>query len=97
MPVYKSDNGTWYVLTRYLDWKGERKQKCKRGFETRKELLRLQHCKGAGLSQSCNVLFRVVVSNTKVSGSVQRVPFQRRLFAPRRAHDIFAAELLKVS
>lgn len=37
MPVYKSDNGTWYVLTRYLDWKGERKQKCKRGFETRKE------------------------------------------------------------
>lgn len=36
MPVYKSDNGTWYVLTRYLDWKGERKQKCKRGFETRK-------------------------------------------------------------
>ena len=31
MPVYKNeDNGTWYVLTRYLDWKGERKQKCKR-------------------------------------------------------------------
>lgn len=29
MPVYKNeDNGTWYVLTRYVDWKGERKQKC---------------------------------------------------------------------
>ena len=38
MPVYKNeDNGTWYVLTRYVDWKGERKQKCKRGFETKKE------------------------------------------------------------
>ncbi len=38
MPVYKNeDNGTWYVLTRYLDWKGERKQKCKRGFETKCE------------------------------------------------------------
>lgn len=38
MPVYKNeDNGTWYVLTRYLDWKGERKQKCKRGFETKRE------------------------------------------------------------
>ena len=38
MPVYKNeDNGTWYVLTRYVDWKGERKQKCKRGFETKRE------------------------------------------------------------
>ena len=38
MPVYKKeDNGTWYVLTRYVDWKGERKQKCKRGFETKRE------------------------------------------------------------
>ena len=38
MPVYKNeDNGTWYVLTRYLDWKDERKQKCKRGFETKRE------------------------------------------------------------
>ena len=40
MPVYKNDkNGSWYVLTRYLDWKGERKQKCKRGFATRKEAI----------------------------------------------------------
>lgn len=40
MPVYKNnENGTWYVLARYLDWKGERKQKCKRGFATRKEAL----------------------------------------------------------
>jgi hypothetical protein len=38
MPVYKDDkNGTWYVMTRYEDWKGEKKQKCKRGFPTRKE------------------------------------------------------------
>ena len=38
MPVYKNeDNGTWYVLTRYVDWKSERKQKCKRGFETKRE------------------------------------------------------------
>ena len=38
MPVYKDDkSGTWYVMTRYEDWKGERKQKCKRGFSTRKE------------------------------------------------------------
>lgn len=33
MPVFKNEsNGTWYV-----NWKGERKQKCKRGFATKKE------------------------------------------------------------
>ncbi len=38
MPVYKNkENGTWYVMTRYKDWKGENKQKCKRGFVTKRE------------------------------------------------------------
>ena len=38
MPVFKNrDNGAWYVMTRYVDWKGERKQKCKRGFATKRE------------------------------------------------------------
>lgn len=33
MPAYKNkDNGTWYVMTQYTNWKGERKPKCKRGF-----------------------------------------------------------------
>ena len=27
MPAYKNkDNGTWYVMTQYTNWKGERKQ-----------------------------------------------------------------------
>ena len=30
-------NGTWYVMARYVDWRGERKQKCQRGFATKKE------------------------------------------------------------
>ena len=38
MPVYKNeDNGTWYVMTWYTNWKGEHKQKCKRGFPTKRE------------------------------------------------------------
>lgn len=38
MSVFKNnDNGTWYVMTRYTNWKGERKQKCKRGFMTKRE------------------------------------------------------------
>lgn len=28
MPVFKNEaNGTWYVMARYVNWKGERKQK----------------------------------------------------------------------
>lgn len=38
MPVYKNEkNGTWYVMARYKDWRGERRQKCQRGFTTKRE------------------------------------------------------------
>ena len=38
MSVYKNeDSGTWYVMTWYNNWKGEHKQKCKRGFPTKRE------------------------------------------------------------
>ena len=38
MAVYRNENnGTWYSMVRYTDWKGERKQKCKRGFGTKRE------------------------------------------------------------
>lgn len=38
MAAFKNkDNGTWYVQFRYTDWKGERQQKLKRGFPTKKE------------------------------------------------------------
>ena len=40
MPAYKNkESGSWYVVTQYTDWTGERKQKCKRGFKTRREAL----------------------------------------------------------
>lgn len=38
MAAFKNyDNGTWYVQFRYTDWRGERQQKLKRGFTTKKE------------------------------------------------------------
>lgn len=37
MPAYKDKNGTWYAMVRYTDWRGEKKQKCQRGFETRRD------------------------------------------------------------
>ncbi|MEA4852869.1 MAG: site-specific integrase [Christensenella sp.] len=40
MAAFKNDSTrTWYTIFRYTDWKGERKQKCKRGFATKKEAL----------------------------------------------------------
>ena len=36
MAVYK-DGNRWRVVFRYTNWKGERKQTSKRGFETKKE------------------------------------------------------------
>lgn len=38
MSVYKDQNkGTWYVSFRYVDWTGEKRQKMKRGFRTKKK------------------------------------------------------------
>ena len=38
MLVFKDEKrGTWYVMAWYRDWTGERKQKCKRGFPTKRE------------------------------------------------------------
>jgi len=40
MPAYKDDKtGTWYTYFRYSNWTGERKQKMKRGFPTKREAL----------------------------------------------------------
>ena len=40
MPIYKNnDNGTWYCMCWFTDWQGKRKQKCKRGFATKREAL----------------------------------------------------------
>jgi len=40
MGAFKNkENGTWYVQFRYTDWRGERQQKFKRGFPTKREAL----------------------------------------------------------
>jgi integrase len=40
MSAYKDEKqGTWYVSFRYVDWTGEKKQKLKRGFRTKREAL----------------------------------------------------------
>jgi integrase len=39
MAVFKEANGKWRVIYRYTDWRGERKQTSKRGFETKRKAL----------------------------------------------------------
>lgn len=39
MAVYKDKNGSWMVYYRYTDYRGERKQTTKRGFQTKREAL----------------------------------------------------------
>lgn len=44
MAVYKDKTtGTWRVIYRFTDWKGERKQTQKRGFSTKREALEWEH------------------------------------------------------
>ena len=39
MAAFKNEkNGTWYVQFRYTDWEGERQQKFKREFATKREV-----------------------------------------------------------
>ncbi|MBR2924607.1 MAG: Arm DNA-binding domain-containing protein, partial [Clostridia bacterium] len=37
MAVYKDKHGKWYVSVYFVDWKGERARKLKRGFGTKRE------------------------------------------------------------
>lgn len=39
MPAYKNERGTYYAKFRYIDWQGNKKQKKKEGFKTKKEAL----------------------------------------------------------
>ena len=44
LAVYKDNaTGTWRVIYRFTNWKGERKQTQKRGFATKREALALEH------------------------------------------------------
>ncbi len=58
MSIYKEEkSGTWYVMVRYDNWKGERKQKCKRGFSTKKEAQEWERRFTMQSSSNMNMLF----------------------------------------
>ena len=62
MAVYKDNaTGTWRVIYRFTNWKGERKQTQKRGFATKREAQAWEHeamlkqgAKHMGIQKPCN-------------------------------------------
>lgn len=67
MPAYKyySKNGKlkWYANFYYVDWLGERKHKCKRGFSTKKEALEWERDFLDRGSKDPTILFSSLVEN----------------------------------
>jgi integrase len=71
MPAYKQKgSGSWYVMTQYTDWTGERKQKCKRGFNTRREALeweqKFQQQSAGDLDMSFEAFVEIYTTDLKV-------------------------------
>lgn len=94
MPVFKNeDNGTWYVMARYVNWKGERKQKCKRGFATKKEaqewerMFQLQNSSDLDMSFEAFTELYISKQNLKLFPSVLRTLIRVQLHSHKcRTH-----------
>ena len=70
MPAYKdAAKGTWYVSFYYMNWKGERERKLKRGFPTKREALEFEReflqQKSADLSMTFEAFVKIYVADMK--------------------------------
>lgn len=64
MPAYKDDlRGTWYCQFYYKDWMGERKQKRKRGFSTKKAAKDWEREFLNTFSKTSDIMFPALVEN----------------------------------
>ena len=84
MAIYKNDNGTWYVMIRYQDWTGARKQKCKRGFATRKEAanweLQFKLQKKASLDMTMESFCALYEADVRPSLETEYLAYQRKYY-----------------
>ncbi len=70
MPAYKDTaKGTWYVSFYYVNWKGERDRKLKRGFPTKREALEWEReflqQKNADLTMSFEAFVKIYIEDMK--------------------------------
>ena len=91
MPVFKNeDNGTWYVMARYVNWKGERKQKSqeRRVYFT----LPAQEHKRVWLL----LLIRQMWNRLKIQ-PYQMVGFQKMRFTSCRIYTVFGKNVFWIN
>ena len=94
MAVYKDNaTGTWRVIYRFTNWKGERKQTQKRGFATKREAQAWEHeamlKQGAKLDMTFGSFFEVYEAVHHGFGKFQIFLFRPKVhflngFAPNR-------------
>jgi integrase len=69
MAAFKDKNGTWFTSFRFTDWKGERKQKVKRGFSTKREALEWERQflqqKTADLTMTFEAFIKIYVNDMR--------------------------------
>ncbi len=70
MPAYKDPaKGTWYVSFYYVNWKGERERKLKRGFSTKREALEFEReflqQKTADLTMTFEAFVKIYIEDMK--------------------------------
>lgn len=81
MAAFKDKNGTWFTSFRFTDWKGERHQKVKRGFPTKREALEWEReflqQKTADLTMSFGAFVKIYVSD--MQNRIKRHTWQTKI------------------
>ena len=97
MPVFKDEKrGTWYVMAWYRDWTGARKQKCKRGFPTKRDAQDWEH--GFKL-QTCSDLDIIQIIKANLLFVVRSDPAdpEESIIAIDLGHNSFRLPIMEVS
>jgi integrase len=107
MAAFKDKNGKWYVSFRYTDWRGERIQKLKRGFATKREALEWEReflqQKTADLTMTFESFVEIYMSDMKVrlrqsTWQTKENIIQKKLmpyFGNRRMSEVTAKNIIQ--
>ena len=77
MSAYKDEKkGTWYAYFRFTDWKGERKQKLKRGFATKREALNWEQVFLQQKSSDMDMIRSIVAQYLRLKGKTDDLEIQ---------------------
>jgi len=107
MAAFKDKNGTWFTSFRYTDWRGERVQKLKRGFSTKREALAWEReflqIKTSDLTMSFEAFVKIYMDDMETR--IRRNTWQTKAniiekkllpyFGKKRMSDIAAKDIIQ--